>query len=136
MGLNYYKIKNQIGIEKLKFEADNKKLEALKAFELSLLQQTLIFMAKSDGKEITPELLKDIQKWADEKVEENHNDGNGNSGDNNAGGNSGKGGGNSGKGGGNSGKGSGNGGKDGGNSGKGGGSSGKGGGNSGKGKGN
>jgi len=127
------KIKNQIGIEKLKFEADNKKLEALKAFELSLLQQTLIFMAKSDGKEITPELLKDIQKWADEKVEENHNDGNGNSGDNNAGGNSGKGsgnggkdGGNGGKGGGNSGKGSGNGGKDGGNSGKGGGNSGKG----------
>ncbi len=121
------KIKNQIGIEKLKFEEDNKKLEDLKLFELDLLKQTLIFTAKSDGKAITPELLKSIQKWADEKVEENYNDENSNSGKD--GDNSGKGGGNSGKGGDNSGKG-------GGNSGKGGGNSGKGGGNSGKGKGN
>ena len=114
------KIKNQIGIEKLKFESDNKRLEALKVFELNLLKQTLIFTAKSDGEKITPELLKDIQKWADEKVEENHenNSGKGNSdngegnsegnGNHNSNGNSGKGGGNSGKGGGNSGKGKGN----------------------------
>jgi len=113
------KIKNQIGIEKLKFEEDNENLEALKAFEFILLKQTLIFTAKSDGEKITPELLKSIQKWAEEEIEENHNDGNGNSGDSNAGGNSDKGGGNSGKGGGNSGKGGGNSGKGGGNSGKG-----------------
>ena len=106
------KIKNQIAIEKLKFNSDNKRLEALEGFEFSLLKQTLIFTAKADGEKITPELLKDIQKWA----EENHNDGNGNSGDSNAGGNSGdsnagdnsgKGSSNSGQGGSNSGKGKG-----------------------------
>ncbi len=103
------KIKNQIAIEKLKFESDNKRLEALEGFEFSLLKQTLIFTAKSDGEEITPELLKSIQKWA----EENHNDGNGNSGDSNAGGNSGdsNAGGNSGKGSSNSGQGGSNSGK-------------------------
>ncbi len=113
------KIKNQIGIEKLKFEEDNENLETLKLFEFDLLKQTLIFTAKSNGEKITPDLLKSINKWAEEKVEENHNDGNGNGDDSNAGGNSGKGGGNSGKGGGNSGKGGGNSGKGGGNSGKG-----------------
>jgi len=115
------KINNQIGIEKLKFEEDNENLETLKLFEFDLLKQTLIFTAKSDGEKITPDLLKSINKWAKEKVEENHNDGNGNSGDSNAGGNSddSNAGGNSGKGGSNSGKGSSNSGKGGGNSGKG-----------------
>jgi len=153
------KIKNQIGIEKLKFESDNKRLEALEAFEFSLLKQTLFFTAKADGEKITPELLVDIQKWADEKVEENRkkNDGNNNSNDNNGKSNKGKGnsGGNNGNGNGNSGNGNsgnsgngnsgnsgnGNSGNSGngnsGNSGNGNsGNSGKGGGNSGKGKGN
>jgi parallel beta-helix repeat protein len=96
------KIKNQIGIEKYQYKTDNERLESLKAFELDLLKHTLFFTAKADGEEIThellkdiqnwadenedtgeeitPELLKDIQKWADEE-EENHNDGNSNSGD-------------------------------------------------------
>jgi len=64
------KIKNQIGIEKLKFEADNKRLEALEVFELNLLKQTLFFTAKIDDEKVSPELLKSIKKWADEKEEE------------------------------------------------------------------
>jgi len=82
------KIKNQIGIEKYQYKTDNKRLEALETFELDLLKQTLFFTAKADGETITPQLLKDIQKWADEK-EQNRNDGNGNSDNSNAGGNSG-----------------------------------------------
>jgi len=153
------KIKNQIGIEKLKFEEDNENLEILKLFELDLLKKTLIFTAKIDGEKVSPELLESIKKWADGEVEEYHkkNDGNNNSNDNNGKSNKGKGNsGNSGSGNsGNSGSGnsgnsgSGNSGNSGsgnsGNSGSGNsgnsdsgnsGNSGKGGGNSGKGKGN
>jgi len=110
------KIKNQIGIEKLKFKEDNETLEALKLNELHLLKKTLFFTAKIDGEKVSPELLKSIKKQAEEEVEVNHkkNDGNNNSNDD---GKSNKGKGNSGKGGGNSGKGSDNSGK--GNSGKG-----------------
>jgi len=122
------KIKNQIGIEKLKFEEGNETLEALKLHELHLLKQTLFFTAKIDGEKISQELLKSIKNGAEEEVEENHkkNDGNNNSnGNGNGNGNSGNGNsdgkgnsGNSGKGSDNSGKGnSGNSGK--GNSGKG-----------------
>jgi len=119
----FQKIKNQIGIEKLKFEEDNETLEDLKVYELHLLKKTLFFTAKIDGEKVSSELLKSIKKQAEEEVEENHkkNDGNNNSNDD---GKSNKGKGNSGNGGGNSGKGSDNSGK--GNSGKG---------NSGKGKG-
>jgi parallel beta-helix repeat protein len=91
------KIKNQIGLEKLKFENDNETLEDLKLKELHLLKKTLLFTAKMDGKKVSPELFKSIKKQANVEVEENHqkNDGNNNSNDdsksNNGKGNSGKG---------------------------------------------
>ena len=89
------KIKNQIGIEKLKFKAVNEKLDELMIGELALEKKTLLFNAKMNGETISSELFKSIKKSAEQKVEENHkkNDGNGNSDD----GNSNKGKGNSGK---------------------------------------
>ena len=67
------KIKNQIGLEKHHHETDNERLEALEAFELNLLKQTLFFTAKADGEDVSPELLESINEWAEEEIEENKN---------------------------------------------------------------
>ncbi|MFB5611508.1 MAG: NosD domain-containing protein, partial [Nitrosopumilaceae archaeon] len=74
------KVKNQIALEKLKFEDDSEELNELKLFELELLKQTLFFTAKIDGDKISPDLLRTINEWAENEIAEQHkkNDGNNN----------------------------------------------------------
>jgi len=91
------KIKNKIGIlNNFRYNGDDKEesLNELQAEELKLLKKTMIQEAKHNGKKLTEDDLKKIEREAEEKTSTSSNGGGGNGGDK---GNSGKGSDNSGK---------------------------------------